>query len=145
MARQVSKGTCTFCRRELSKSGIANHLQACPPRQTCSYEYDFGSTTELTLKVISEREVAAKEKAIQILARNSLPPAPCDVCGNLPAILACTRCIYEDDGGYLCDECSKEHQCGEEMLNPLSSINSPRSGVCGYTGSISEFTYLAHL
>ena len=27
------------------------------PGQTCSYEYDFGSTTELTLKVISEQEV----------------------------------------------------------------------------------------
>jgi hypothetical protein len=27
------------------------------PGQACSYEYDFGSTTELTLKVISEREV----------------------------------------------------------------------------------------
>src|SRR3989441_1524943 len=41
--------------------------------QTCSYEYDFGSTTELTLKVVSEREVEAPGKAIQILARNNLP------------------------------------------------------------------------
>ena len=30
--------------------------QVLHPGQTCAYEYDFGSTTELTLKVISERE-----------------------------------------------------------------------------------------
>jgi hypothetical protein len=242
MARQISKGTCTFCHRELSKSGIAKHLQSCQqriavetkaqsdqkmqqtrvfhlivqglylpmywmhlevtaettlatldqflrdiwleccdhlsqfeignvrycenpemyaswsmgrkdmdvrldevlsPGQTCAYEYDFGSTTELTLKVISEREGVAKEKAIQVLARNSLPLVPCDVCGK-PATCACSRCIYED-GGYLCDVCRKEHQCGEKRLKPLSLVNSPRAGVCGYTGSASEATYLAHL
>jgi hypothetical protein len=32
MARQVLKGTCTFCHRELSKSGIAKHLQSCQQR-----------------------------------------------------------------------------------------------------------------
>jgi len=32
MARQVSKGTCTFCHRELSKSGVAKHLQSCQQR-----------------------------------------------------------------------------------------------------------------
>ena len=31
------------------------------PGQTCSYEYDFGSTTELTVKVISEQEVEEGE------------------------------------------------------------------------------------
>src|SRR2546427_8686340 len=157
MARQSSKGTCTFCHRELSKSSMTRHLESCErraaiqaearshqkaqktrtfhlvvegyrlpmywmhlevaagttlatldrflrdtwleccghlsafeiggvrysvdaaiyewdtgsknmqvpldqvlhPGQTCSYEYYFGSMTELTLKVISEREVPA--------------------------------------------------------------------------------------
>ena len=100
------------------------------PGQTCSYQYDFGSTTELTLKVISEREVSAKKKAIEILARNTLPTVPCDVCGK-PATTTCTQCIYEDKG-WLCDACAKDHECGEEML--WSMVNSPRAGVCGYTG-----------
>lgn len=98
--------------------------------QTCSYEYDFGSTTELMLKVISEQEVAGKKKAIEILARNNLPMEPCDVCGK-PATTTCTQCIYEDKG-CLCDACVKDHECGEEMLLPMA--NSPRAGVCGYTG-----------
>lgn len=100
------------------------------PGQTCSYEYDFGSTTELTVKVISEQEVEAQKKAIQILARNNLPLVPCDVCGE-PATTTCTQCIYEDKG-CLCDACAKGHECGEEML--LQMVNSPRAGVCGYTG-----------
>jgi len=100
------------------------------PGQTYSYEYDFGSTTELTLKVISEQEMEAQKKAIQILARNNLPLVPCDVCGE-PATTTCSQCVYEDKG-CLCDACAKDHECGEEMLLPM--VNSPRAGVCGYTG-----------
>jgi hypothetical protein len=100
------------------------------PGQTCSYEYDFGSTTELTVKVISEYEVETKGKVIQILARNTLPMVLCDMCGEA-ATSICQQCIYEDQG-CLCDVCAKNHACGEEMLSPL--VNSPRAGVCGYTG-----------
>lgn len=100
------------------------------PGQTCSYEYDFGSTTELIVKVISEYEVEMKGKAIQVLARNTLPIIPCDGYGELATSL-CTQCIYEDKG-CLCDMCARSHECGEEMLLPL--VNSPRAGVCGYTG-----------
>jgi len=99
------------------------------PGQKCSYEYDFGSTTELALKVISEQDVQVG-KAIRVLARNTLPVGSCDVCGK-PSTRFCTRCIYEDEG-FLCDACAKDHKCGEEMLLPR--VNSPRAGVCGYTG-----------
>jgi Plasmid pRiA4b ORF-3-like protein len=183
MTRQTSKGICTFCQRELSKSGMTRHLESCEqraalhteagshqktrktrafhlvvegyrlpmywmhlevparttlatldhflretwleccghlsafeiggvryyvdaemdsywdwdrdrksmqvrvdevlrPGQTCSYEYDFGSTTELIVKVISEQEVNTKGRSIQILARNNPLIVPCDVCGD---------------------------------------------------------------
>jgi Plasmid pRiA4b ORF-3-like protein len=237
MTRQISKGRCTFCHRELSKASMSRHLQSCEqraamqgkreshqqvgkskvlhlvvegyrfpmywmhlqvavdtplatldhflrdtwleccghlsvfridglnyyvdadqdaywwdmrrknmqvkleevlrPGQTCSYEYDFGSTTELLVKVISEYEVEMKGKAIQIIARNSLPIVPCDVCGE-PATSLCTQCIYEDKG-CLCDACARSHACGEEMLLPL--VNSPRAGVCGYTGQDPAYSW----
>ena len=98
--------------------------------QTCSYEYDYGTTTELRLKVISEREVEAKGKAIQVLARNSPPAILCERCGK-PATNVCSQCIF-DDKGWLCDDCAEEHECGEEMLLPV--VNSPRVGMCAYTG-----------
>jgi hypothetical protein len=107
------------------------------PGQTCSYEYDFGSTTELTLKVISERGVPAKKKEIEILARNTLSFIPCDVCGK-PATSTCVQCIYEDEG-YLCESCARDHECDEEMLLPI--VNSPRAGVCGYTGQTPTYVW----
>jgi hypothetical protein len=108
------------------------------PGQTCSYEYDFGSTTELTLKVIAEREATGEGKAIHVLARNSLSFVPCDECGEAPAILTCARCVYHD-AGWLCKDCAEKHDCGQEMLRPR--VNSPREGVCGYTGPNPAFSW----
>jgi hypothetical protein len=94
------------------------------------HEYDFGTTTELRLKVVGEREGGTKGKSIQVLARNEPPQISCVKCGQ-PATEVCSECIYED-GGWLCDTCAEEHECGEEMLLPV--VNSPRVGMCGYTG-----------
>ena len=104
--------------------------KVCSSGQTCSYEYDYGTTTELRLKVISEREVEAKGKAIQVLARNSPPLILCERCGK-PATTVCSQCIF-DEKGWLCDDCAQEHECGEEMLLPV--VNSPRVGMCAYAG-----------
>ncbi len=38
----------------------------------------------------------------------------------------------QGDAGWLCDSCAEDHKCGEDMLLPV--VNSPRTGVCGYTG-----------
>ncbi len=100
------------------------------PGQTCSYEYDYGTTTELKLRVISEYEAETKGKAIQVLARNTPPVILCEICGKL-ATNVCSQCIF-DDKGWLCDDCAQEHECGEEMLLPV--VNSPRVGMCAYTG-----------
>jgi len=94
------------------------------------HEYDFGTTTELRLKVLAEREGSQQKKSVELLAHNVLPEIPCDACGK-PATQTCSQCIYEE-GGWLCDNCGKEHECGEEMLLPI--INSPRVGMCGYDG-----------
>ncbi len=97
---------------------------------TFSYEYDFGSTTQLDLKIISEYQVENAKNSIKILARNDPPLILCENCGN-PATYICTYCEYPDEG-WLCDECAVGHECGEEMLLPV--VNSPRVGVCGYVG-----------
>jgi pRiA4b ORF-3-like protein len=100
------------------------------PGQQFSHEYDFGTTTELHLKVVGEREGEARGKSIQVLARNEAPLISCELCGK-PATEVCAQCIYEGSG-WLCDSCAEEHECGEEMLLPV--VNSPRVGMCGYTG-----------
>jgi hypothetical protein len=101
------------------------------PGMQFSYEYDFGTTTELRLKVIAERTRKIKKgDSVKILARNESPVIACDVCGK-PATNICSECVY-DEGGWLCDDCAEKHECGEDMLLPVA--NSPRVGMCGYTG-----------
>ncbi|MCC3377585.1 hypothetical protein [Cohnella sp. REN36] len=96
------------------------------------HEYDMGSTTELKLKVVEERLGANRAApAIELLARNSAPVIYCDECGTAVAENVCSECQY-DKSGWLCEACSEAHECGEEMLLPV--VNSPRVGVCGYTG-----------
>ena len=100
------------------------------PKMKFYYEYDFGTTTELALKVASEYEGFIKGKDIQLLARNEPPAIMCDSCGKI-ATQVCTDCVYDGEG-WLCDECASKHECGEEMLLPV--VNSPRVGMCGYSG-----------
>jgi len=100
------------------------------PKMKLIHEYDFGSTTELLLTVISEFKADMRTKKVEILARNDPPQIKCSHCDNL-ATRICTECIYED-AGWLCDDCAEGHKCGEDMLLPV--VNSPRTGVCGYVG-----------
>ncbi|MEZ0367803.1 MAG: hypothetical protein ACAI44_01815 [Candidatus Sericytochromatia bacterium] len=93
------------------------------------YEYDFGSTTALEGRVVGER-VTSQKQIIRLLARNNDLDLACSDC-NKPAVMVCTECIWEG-GGLLCAACIEDHDCGEEMLLPV--VNSPRCGVCGYTG-----------
>lgn len=95
-----------------------------------NYEYDFGTTTYLALRVLSEREENIKDKSIRILARNDPPQIICEMCEEI-ATQVCTQCVYEGKG-WLCDKCAREHKCGEDMFLPV--VNSPRVGMCGYTG-----------
>ncbi len=98
------------------------------PGLSCLYEYDFGTTTELRLKVVAEETREATGQSIQLLARNMPPLIPCGVCGK-PATSVCTVCVYEE-AGWLCARCAKTHECGEEMLLPV--VNFPRAGMCAY-------------
>jgi hypothetical protein len=98
------------------------------PGLKLNYEYDFGSTTELLLTVVSEFEGSIKKGQVEILARNEAPRIKCSHCEK-PATTICTECIY-DNRGWLCGDCARKHGCGDEML--LQLVNSPRTGVCGY-------------
>ena len=98
--------------------------------QTLEYEYDFGSTTELTIRVVGERPGRPPE-ALKIVARNDPPEIACTGCAEGVATMLCSECNMEGEG-WLCDACAAAHKRGETELTPIP--NSPRAGVCGYTG-----------
>ena len=97
-----------------------------------SYEYDFGSTTELIITVLGERKGHMNKEKLTLLSRNNPPVYTCDACGKKPAVAVCSNCFWSGEG-WLCEDCAKTHECGEEML--LKACNSPRVGVCAYDGS----------
>jgi hypothetical protein len=104
------------------------------PGVTFSHEYDFGTTTRLRLRTLSEGRGGPYRgkgwRSIRTLARNDPPRPVCAVCGA-SATRICAQC-YGDLGAWVCDACAPDHGCGEEMLLPF--VNSPRCGLCGYTG-----------
>jgi hypothetical protein len=98
-----------------------------------SYEYDFGSTTHLSLKVVGEREGSIlKPNEVQVRARNDPPHIPCGRCRQAAATIIDMENSY-DESGWLCARCAEEMELSEEEMT-LPVVNSPRTGVCGYTG-----------
>jgi hypothetical protein len=93
-----------------------------------SYEYDFGSTTRLTLRVVAWRQGPIPGEPVRILARNEPPVWPCAVCGK-PAQWVCSFC-FDEPAPFYCDEHGTTHECEEDGLSPV--VDSPRMGVCGY-------------
>ncbi len=96
-----------------------------------TYEYDYGSTTELNMKVPGLRNGKTKQGAVELLARNDAPKIACEKCGHQPATQICAECVNEGEG-WLCESCAENHDCGTEMCLPV--VNSPRAGVCAYAG-----------
>ncbi|HLX39825.1 MAG TPA: hypothetical protein VKR42_04800 [Ktedonobacteraceae bacterium] len=110
-------------------------------RQKFSYEYDFGSTTYLTLRVVGEREGVRPDEelhyaSVQILARNEPPVFLCRECGK-PATKILAGYFDVNDGA-ICDACAEKQGAVEFDGEWLPIVNSPRVGVCGYTGDEDE-------
>lgn len=100
------------------------------------YIYDYGSSTELTIKVISSIPsiINKGKKVIKISARHDEIQFKCIKCKKEKATKICSVCFYEEGRiqSSFCNTCILQHKCGEEMALPI--VDSPRSGVCGYTG-----------
>ena len=96
------------------------------------YEYDYGTTSELVVTVVGERQGVLRRGDVRVLARNFKPVLPCTVCGK-PAAWMDT---YEFPPAPYCDEHAQEHEYWEEAFLPL--VNSPRTGMCAYVGPEEE-------
>ena len=98
------------------------------------YEYDFGDTTELKLHVLSEHEEPTRRKNLLVLARNEPLISPCLECGQPADWIGTYGDSYETRT--ICDACTEKKGFGDAQLLPL--VNSPRTGVCAYTGVLED-------
>ena len=102
------------------------------PGMKIPYQYDFGTTSYLTIRVLDQRQgKPIHGKPIDLMARNNPLEIACHVCGK-PAEWICTQCMWEEgkDSAF-CEEHAEEHE-HEEMELPI--LNSPRTGLCAYSG-----------
>lgn len=102
------------------------------PGLTFAHEYDFGSTTYLKLRVGGEREGRTGLDPLRLLARNDAPSWECSVCGAAATRIN-TEAMWEEGNPFYCEL----HAEGEAWVF-LPVVNSPRMGVCGYTGPLAE-------
>jgi hypothetical protein len=102
---------------------------------TLDYDYDFGSTTSLSIEVVDEYPVKAEDRIV-LLSRNEPLPTMCSICKKVPATQICTTCLYEEESVF-CDKCAGKHakKC-DDFADYASApiVNSPRMGVCAYEG-----------
>lgn len=98
------------------------------------YIYDWGSSTELSINIINKYFIPMKE-SIRLLSRNQPLYLPCDACGKHPSTAICTVHSWDEDSRF-CKKCAKKHQkeCPDADYTLMDLCNSPRAGVCGYTG-----------
>ena len=97
----------------------------------CTHEYDYGSTTELALRVVGAHEAPWTGKAVRILARNAPPVFRCATCAAEATLLDASDGGLDPDRCY-CRACAKKADEEGGMWLPI--VNSPRVGVCGYCG-----------
>ena len=63
---------------------ITNHTlkQVLTTGMIFNYEYDFGSTTEIMVKVLDHYSAQKQNEKVVILSRNNPPEFACSICGN---------------------------------------------------------------
>jgi hypothetical protein len=104
------------------------------PGNELTYIYDFGTSSESSIKVQDVREgYPLTEHPIYLMARNEMPDWRCAECEE-PARWLCINCLIErNEWVTLCDEHVEEHEDGG-YGDAIELVNSPRLGMCGYTG-----------
>jgi len=105
------------------------------PKTQIEYDYDFGTTTRLSLKCFACYALD-ESKSIILLSRNEPLKILCTTCKTAPATAFCSVCIYDEDA-FLCENCATLHAKTCEDFDDYARmpvVNSPRMGECAYTG-----------
>ena len=108
------------------------------PKLEINYEYDFGSTTSLKIKILNSYKLDMDNQDIILLSRNEPLKIMCDKCGKYPAVNLCTECNWQEPS-FICEKCSIKHakKCDDfKDYARLPIVNSPRVGVCAYDGGV---------
>jgi len=109
-------------------------VQVFEPGGEITHIYDFGTSSETLIKAVDIRNGnPLTSHPIFLMARNHPPEVHCIECDQSASWL-CLECAYElDEPGTLCDRHAQDHP-HEQYGEPVAIVNSPRVGMCGYSG-----------
>ena len=112
---------------------MSRKIGAFEPGESLRYEYDFGSTTTLYVTFVQKTARPKQKAAVRLLARNNPYAFVCCECGK-PA-----EWVNAEgwDRPFYCDGCARDM-----LAIMLPVVNSPRMGVCGYTGEFDRYQYV---
>ncbi len=104
--------------------------------QKIEYTYDFGSSTFLIISIEGVYNVKAPDQ-ITLLSRNEPLEILCETCGKKPAEYTCPIHYYDEDSLF-CKKCAQKHAktCTDFEYAALPIVNSPRFGICAYSGGV---------
>ncbi|MCK5876990.1 MAG: hypothetical protein KAG43_05090 [Candidatus Marithrix sp.] len=104
------------------------------PDVKLTHIYDFGTETETLITITDVRKgIPLTKHPIYLMARNDIPETFCVECGK-PSKWYCEECLVEEETwNTFCDKHAKTHP-HDNYGEPIEIVNSPRLGVCGYTG-----------
>ena len=96
--------------------------------------YDYGTSSTTLIKCLgSRRGKPMTRHPITLLVRNLIPEQKCAECDK-PARWLCMECLIEEqEWKTFCDEHAESHP-HDNYGEPVPLVNSPRIGLCGYTG-----------
>jgi hypothetical protein len=104
------------------------------PGLELTHIYDFGTSSETLITAVDVRQgIPLTKHPIYLMARNKIPETSCAECGK-PSGWLCMECLIEEGEWItLCEEHVKTHP-HDNYGEPIELVNSPRLGMCGYTG-----------
>jgi len=151
--RKQSKGTCAYCGKEMSKAGISKHLQTCVERQAAiaKAEQVPGSREQLYHLRVQDAYNPAFGLDLEMRGSQSLKDLDfylreiwLDCCGHMSEFSAggfmhTVRKARKLSDVFPYGECELLHVYDythphKNYGDPLPLMNSPRTGMCGYTG-----------
>mgnify|MGYP003830122133 FL=1 len=104
------------------------------PGMTLLHIYDFGTSSKTLIEVVDERfGQPLTTHPIFLMARNEPPEILCQKCERPATVLIPEWMEIERDLFTLCEKHARKI-LGDSYSETLPIVNSPRTGMCGYTG-----------